>query len=138
VRPLAGEIDKQLLAGAMHLPHRRFQRPRPPAVPLTKLAVGVPGRRLRAIFLPQEHQRHAGLLQLLMHRTPLGHDPQAGRRRPRKDSRLERGVIEVVGQRPRQARRRRPLQVGRHRAQAQGTGLRNRTVAQTGIVFEPK
>ena len=39
---------------------------------------------------------------------------------------------------PSQARRRRPLQVGRHRAQAQGTGLRNRTVAETGLVFEPK
>ena len=137
MRPLAGEIDKQLLAGAMHLPHRRLQRPRPPAIPLTKLAVGVAVRRLRAILLPQERQRHAGFLQLLMQRRPLGHDPRArGRGGPRKHPRLQRGVIEVVGQRPRQARRRRALQVGRHRAQAHGTRLRNRAVAETGVVFE--
>jgi hypothetical protein len=96
VRPLAGEIDKQFLAGAMHLSHRGFEGPRPPAVPLTKLAVGVAVRRLRPILLPQERQRHARLLQLLMQWRPLRHDPHAGRHRPRKDPRLQRGVIEVV------------------------------------------
>jgi hypothetical protein len=136
VRALPGEIDKQLLAGAMHLPHRRLQRPRPAAVPLTKLAVGVAVRRLRAILLPQQRQRHAGFLQFLMQRPPVRHDPWAGRRRPRKHPRLQRGVIEVLGERPGQASRRRALQVAGHRPQAHRARVRNRAVAQTDVVLQ--
>ena len=54
VRPLAGEIDKELLAGAMHLAHRRLQRPAPTGDTARK--TGCRRSRpdaLRAILLPR-------------------------------------------------------------------------------------
>ena len=40
-RPLAREVDEGLLAGAVHLPHRRPQAPRPLPVDLAELRVAV-------------------------------------------------------------------------------------------------
>jgi hypothetical protein len=52
VPPRAGDIDKQLLAGPMHLAHRRLQRGRPATIPLAKLAVAVAARMRRTILQP--------------------------------------------------------------------------------------
>ena len=75
VRPLPREIDKQLLARAMHLSHRRLQ----PAGPLRDTARRIGCRRSRsdgrAILLPQEHERDAGFFQLEVELTPIGKRP---------------------------------------------------------------
>ena len=137
-RALPGEIDEELLARAMHLAHRRFQRPCPPPIPLTKLAVPVPSRMPRAILQPQQRERHARLLQFLVQLTPIGDHPIAGRpdRRSRKHARFQSGVIHVVREGPRQARRRHTLQVRGDRAQPHRARLRDRAVTETGVMFE--
>ena len=82
-RPLPGEVDEELLAGAMHLAHRRLQRPPPLAIPLAELAVGVAASGCAAaILLPQQRERHAGLLQLLMDLGPRRERPVGGQRGP--------------------------------------------------------
>jgi len=136
VRARAGEIDEQLLARAMHLAHRRLERPRPPAIPVTKLAVGIPARVLGAILHPQQRERHARFLQLLVELRPLRDDPVADGRNggSRKQARFQRGVIQIVGQGPRQACGRRALQIPGDRPQPHRTGLRDRAVAETGTL----
>ncbi len=103
VRPLAREIDKQLLAGAMHLTHRRLEAASPLPIALAKLAVGVAVRMLRAIFLPEQRQGDARLLQLLVQGGPIGQGAVArrGNHRPRKEPRFERPIVQIVRERPR-------------------------------------
>jgi hypothetical protein len=135
---LAGEIDKPLLAGAMHLAHRRFERACPAAIPLTKLAVGIPARVLGAIFQPQQRERHARFLELLVERGPLRDHPIPGGwdGGPRKQPRLQGRIIEILGERPLQARGRRALQIRGDRAQPHGTGPRDCAVAETGFILQ--
>ena len=89
----------------MHLPHRRFQRPRPAAIALAELAVGVPGRMRVAILLPQQHERDARLLQLLVHGAPsraagAGRRGCAGRQRAAPPARRHRGRRAAATVRP--------------------------------------
>ena len=64
----AGVVDEQLLAGPVHLAHRALQLLGEAAVVLAELGVTVgllPGM-IGAVFLPQQHQRHALAAQLLV------------------------------------------------------------------------
>jgi hypothetical protein len=95
---------------------------------------------LGPILLPEQHQGDARLFQLLVQ---LG--PRRQRAVPRgqsgwlgKQPRVERGIIQAVGQRPRQSGGGRPLQIGRHRAQPKATRLRDRAVAQPGLMTKSK
>ena len=94
----------------------------------------------RAILHPEQGERDARLLPFLMQQAPVGDRSvsRRDRRRPRKQPRFQRGVIEIVGQRPGQARRRRPLQVRADRPEAHRTRLRDGAVRQTGVVFQPE
>ena len=71
---LAGVVDEQLLAGAVDLAHRTAQARHEVAVALRELRVLV--RRLarvrRDVLLPQQPQRHAPALELLMDRGVVG------------------------------------------------------------------
>ena len=91
-----------------------------------------------AVLQPEQGERDSRLLQFLVQVDPVRDHPIArgGDRRPRKHARFQRGVIEVVGQGPRQARGRRPLQVGGHRPQAHRARLRDSPVVQADVVFE--
>ena len=106
VRARAGEIDKQLLASAVHLAHRRLECAHPPAISVTKLAVGIPARVLGAILQPQQRKRHARFLELLVELGPLGDHPVTGvwDGGPRKQARFQRRIIEMLGERPLQTR----------------------------------
>ena len=76
--------------------------------------------------------------QPLVQLTPIGDHPIAGRpdRRSRKHARFQSGVIHVVREGPRQARRRHTLQVRGDRAQPHRARLRDRAVTETGVMFE--
>ena len=137
-RPFPGEIDEELLAGAMHLAHRRLQHPRPLAIAFAEVAVGVPGRVRRTVLGPEQLQRHADPLQFLVQVGPFGDRPvEAGRiGRARKQAHLQRRIIQAVGQRPGQPGRRGAGQHGRHRAQPHRARLGNGAVRQAGFVFQ--
>ena len=135
---LAREIDEELFAREMHLAHRRFERSRPAAVAVTKLAVAIPGRIRVAMLQPEQAQRDAGAFQLHVNSAPVGlraracgNDVWTG-----KEPRLQCGVVQVGGQGPPQARRDRPLHVHRDRAHSDAARPGNRTVAQPGFIFQ--
>jgi len=75
---LPREIDKKLFASEMHLAHRRFERPRPAAVAITKLAVAIPGRMRVAMLQPEQAERDAGAFQLQVDGAPVGQRARAG------------------------------------------------------------
>src|SRR5947208_12593255 len=97
----------------MHLPHRRLQRTRLPAISLTKLAVRVPVWMLPAILHPEQRQRDPWLLQFLVELAPVGDDLGTGGRDrgSREQARVQRRIIEIVRERPLQARGPRALQI---------------------------
>ena len=95
-RPLPGEVDERLLAGAVDLPHRRPQPPRPLPVDPAELGVAVAVGVDPGVLLPQELQRDAGALQLPVDVRTVGPDPvphrggaggTAGLRAPRRPGR---------------------------------------------------
>jgi hypothetical protein len=73
-----------------------------------------------------------------MQQSPIRDHPVAGRDRGglRKHPRLQRGVIEIIGQRPGQARRGRPLQIRADRPEPDPARLRDGAVRQAGVVFQ--
>lgn len=89
-------------------------------------------RVLGAILLPQQHERDAGPLQLLMQRAPVRHDAVRGRCRPAKQARFHRAIIEVVRQRPHQTGRGGALQVGGHGAEPDPARLRDGALREPG------
>lgn len=65
---VAAVVDEQLLAGAVHLTHRARKATSVPVIALAVLAIPVGSLTVRgAVLLPQELQRHAFALELLMH-----------------------------------------------------------------------
>jgi hypothetical protein len=60
----AGIIDKQLLAGPVHLPHRQTLPLDPCAVGLTERRIAIAVGMLLEIIQVQQFQRDAGALQL--------------------------------------------------------------------------
>ena len=73
-----------------------------------------------------------------MELTPVGDVAVArvGAGWPREESRFQRRIVEIIGERPRQAGRRGALQIRRDGAESHRTGLRNRAMVQTGVVLE--
>ena len=63
-RPLAREVDEGLLAGAVHLAHRRPQPPGPLPVDLAELRVAVAVRMDLGVLLPEQLQGDAVALEL--------------------------------------------------------------------------
>ena len=77
----AGKVNKQLLAGAVHLAHRALETFGKPAVVLAELRVapGLDGivwavlvANLGAVFLPQQHEGHALAAQFLVDAPVVG------------------------------------------------------------------
>ena len=98
---VAGIIDEQLLPGRMRLPHRRRDRFAPFAIEIAEAAVTVAVRLLRAVLLPQQHQRHAAPLHLLVDLAPIDRRTRRTRlARNRKQPPLELGVVDLLGHRP--------------------------------------
>jgi hypothetical protein len=119
----------------MHLAHRRLEFPAPLAIALAELAIRVPARMCRAILLPQQRERHAGLLELLVDVGPVRHDPIRGQRGAPKQARFQRAVVDLVGQAPAQAGGRGALEVRGHGAESQPACLRDGALRETGVVF---
>ncbi len=63
---LPREVDEDLLAGAVDLPHRGRQGPRPAMVVQAKLAIAIAGGLPLEVLQPEALQRHAGALELLV------------------------------------------------------------------------
>ena len=122
-RPLAGEVDERLLAGAVHLPHRRPQPPRPLPVEFAEPGVAVAARMDLDVLLPEQLQRHAGALELAVDVRAVGPDSLAYGNGPVKQPGLERRVVQLGRQRPAQPQLGRPLQIRRDRTHADGAGL---------------
>ena len=135
-RPLAGVVDERLLAGAVHLPHRRPQPPRPLPVDLAELGAAVAVRMDLRVLLPQQLQRDAVALELAVDVRAVGPDPVVHRRGAWKQSSLERRVVQIGRQRPAEPTLRRPLQIAIDRPHADGARLRHRLVGQSLLVLE--
>ena len=84
VRPGAGVIDEQLVAGDMGLAHGRGEPAAPIPVEIAEPAVAVTVAMNGAVLLPQERQGHAGPLQLAMQQRPVGKRPAIGRKHRRR------------------------------------------------------
>ena len=135
-----GEVDEQLLAGDMGLAHGRGDRPPPCAVERTEPAVAVAVRMLGPVFLPQQQQRHTAATQLGVQPAPVR---QRLRRtgmkaRRREQPPFERGVVEVVGDRPGQPDHRRPTEVFRDRRAADAERPRDHPLTDAAGVLQTK
>ena len=112
--PLARIIHERLVAGHMVLAHHRRQPPLEPAQQIAEPAVAVALGMDLSVFLPQDHHRHAGPLQLARQGRPVRLDaaPLASRNPGAPEQPLFQDVVgDVLRQRPRQPRRRRPFQI---------------------------
>src|SRR6202043_3697468 len=78
---LTAVVDEQLLAGAMHLAHRHVDPLAPLPVQLTEAAVAIAQRLALPVLLPEQLQRHALALELLVHLRPIHRRPLRQRRR---------------------------------------------------------
>ncbi len=98
----AGEVDKQLLAGAVNLTHRALQAFRERLVVLAELriAVGLPVRELGLVLLPQQRQRHALATQLLVDASVVGLGVAGWPRGLAEKPPLEFAFVHVTGARP--------------------------------------
>ncbi|GIW32736.1 MAG: hypothetical protein KatS3mg072_0069 [Meiothermus sp.] len=104
---LTSVIHEQLVARLVIQAHGRVQAPAPIAVLRGEGHVPVGGSLGLggSIFLPQLQQRHTGTLALLVDVRPVGFGtlhtpPQAGLEQPG----FERHIVQILGQRPAQAR----------------------------------
>ncbi|MDP9138345.1 MAG: hypothetical protein M3N38_09220, partial [Pseudomonadota bacterium] len=99
---IAGPIDEQLLAGHMRLAHRRRDALPPLPVEIAEPAVAVAVSVLRPILLPEQHQRNAAALELLVHLRTVGQllrrtVVEASRR---KQSPLQLSLVHPIRKRP--------------------------------------
>ena len=98
---VAGEIHEQLLARRVRLAHRRRHAAAPLTVEIAKPAVAIAVRLLRAILLPQQNQRHAAPLELLVQLCPIGGRAfRLGRAWGCEQPPLKLAIIEQLRQRP--------------------------------------
>ena len=110
---VAGEVHEQLLAGDMGLAHGRRDAAAPFAVEVAEPAVAVAVGMLAAIFLPQQHQRHAAAAQLGMDVGPVRQRLRLRRvvARRREQLALQRRIVELVRDRPGDADHRRAPEI---------------------------
>ncbi len=101
---VAGKIHEQLLARHVRLAHRRRHAAAPLTVEIAEPTIAVAVRMFRAILLPQQHQRHAAPLELLMQLGPIGSRALRLRlARGREQPALKLAVVEQLRQRPGEA-----------------------------------
>jgi len=101
---VAGKIHEQLLARHVRLAHGRRHAAAPRTVEIAEPAVAVAVRMLRAILLPQQHQRNATPLELLMQLGPIGRRAlRLGLSRSCEQPALKLAIIEHPRQRPSEA-----------------------------------
>ena len=129
---------KRLLAGRVHLPHRRPQPPRPLPVDLAELRVAVAVRMDLGVLLPEQLQRDAVSLALAVDVRAVRPHPIGRGRNPGEQSGFERRVVELGRQRPADPALGQPLQIQRDRAQADGARLGYRPVRRPLLVLEPQ
>ena len=137
-RLLARVVDEGLLAGLVHLAHRRAPLPQPPAVVLAELRVAVPVGLLLHVLEVQQLQRHADAPSLAV-------DPRAVRRRllrrrhRRVQARLQLARRQPLHRRPaRHAGRLRPPHRLAHGAGAGADALRHLPVAPPQLPLLPQ
>src|SRR5579864_7608585 len=136
----AAVVHEQLLAGPVHLAHAQVQLPSPSPVQLAETAVLVAVRLPFPVLLPDQAQRHALELQLLMHLHPVHCRSLAPRRSPRRriEPSLELLATPALPPRVQHASPLRPLQVlrdARPPDTAHPTGL---PLAQTAHQKQPQ
>jgi hypothetical protein len=137
VRSLASKVDEDLLARAMHLPHGRRHRAEPRPIAGAELAVGVAHRLSRAILQP-ELEGHTGPFPFLVQVRPVRLRARGGivGQRQAEETGFQRHVVQIGRQRPRQASRFGPLEIGRHRAQPHRAGAGDRAMTEPGLVLQ--
>ena len=136
-RPLAREVDERLLAGPVHLPHRRPQSPYPLVVDLAELRVAVAVGMDLEVLLPEQLQRDAIALALAVDVRAVGPRPVLHRRGAAKQTSIERRVVQLSRQRPDEPALRRPLQIPIDRPHADAARPGHRLVGQPALVLEP-
>jgi hypothetical protein len=138
--PLAGEVHESLLAGAVDLPHRGRQGPRPVVVVPAELAVTIPGGLLRQVLEVQPLQGDARAFELLVNPRHVRHRSRDTDEfaHPPEQPRLQLRVVEVGGERPCQCRALSPAAVLRHRPQAHAARTGDRPVGQALLVLQPQ
>jgi hypothetical protein len=135
-RASAREVNEELFAGEMDLANRRFERPGPSAVAVTKLAVAIPGRMRVAMLQPTA----AGASRWGVS-TPGGRRPS---RAAGADLRGLPGLAKSCASNAASsrsagataARRHRAMQVHRDCAHPEAARLGNCPVAQSGFIFQ--
>ena len=103
----------------MMLAHHRRQPPFEPAKQIAEPAVAIALPMGLPIFLPEDHHRHAGALQLACEVRPVRLDPPPLSSRyfsPAKQPLFQNFIGDIVRQWPLQPRRRRPFQIVLDRA----------------------
>jgi hypothetical protein len=138
VRLLARKVDERLLAGPVHLSHRRLQFLGPAAVNLAILAAAVAVGMDLGVLFPQQLKRHARPLEFLVNPRYVGRDPIAIRRRDRKQLRFQRPIVQIGWQRPVQACVLGAADVLRNRPHSHAAGPGDRPVAHAPLVFQPQ
>ena len=111
---LAGVVHERLFSGDVVLAHHRAQPSLEPAKQIAEPAVAVTLLVDLPIFLPQDHHRYAGPLQLARQGRPIRLDPTplAGLDSCAPEQlQLQSVVGHIVRQRPRHSRRCRPFQI---------------------------
>ena len=135
-RSLTGEVDEGLLAGAMHLAHRRAEPAGPLPVQHAELAVAVPLRIDLRILFPEQLQGHPRPGELAMDLRKCRRRTVPDRGRPREQARLERRIVEFVRKRPAPPVRRRAPHVEGDCPNIDRAGVRHLTVGQAPLVLE--
>ena len=112
--PLARIVHERLFPGDMVLAHHRSEPPFESTEQIAEAAVAVTFRMSLSVFLPEDHHRDAGTLQLARQGRPVRLDPPplSGRNSTApKELEFQSVVGDVVRQRPRQPGRRRSFQI---------------------------
>ena len=133
-------VHERLLARPVHLPHDHVDPSPPRPVALAEPAVPVAVRVDREVLQPQQLQRDALVaLKLPVNLLPVRLRPGNTRRRQgREQRRLQRGVVQSLRQRPREAGRRRPAHVVAHRAVGDAERRGDLAVAAPELVLQPQ
>ena len=99
---VSGVIDEAAFAGAVDLAHRWLEASRPAAVVLAILAVLQPIGLGGLVLLPEQHQGHALVAQLLVHHGEIRQRARTGRHHGgrRKQPLFERRIVEILRQGP--------------------------------------
>ena len=135
---VAAIVEKQLLAGAVHLTHRAFERLAKLPVVEAELAVAVGATGVRGvILLPQQRKGDALAFEFLVNMGKVGRGVACrGSARAAEQLRLQRRVVHLRSQRPADARLKGALQVAGDRCLGHTGGGGNTLMTELGLEFE--